>query len=260
MNDPAVDAKQFYIEVFSGETFDPEDIRCLWVLSTGRCGTQTLDGILSACPGMISFHEPMPRLHSYQSMALHDPKPDLLRELVHASRIDITSFAHRMGKVYAECQHRWTYYAPFVKEVFLKAKFIWLMRDMDEFVRSAIQWHWYDLEQDKYITNRVLPADDCEDQGKLLAWYWCRTNEFIRDFVNTLPADDWAFLDFKQIKEHNLYSLLKPIYELGFDQPHGWLVEKILNEKRNRGKREQIEKGWGDFDDRAKRIYESANR
>jgi len=247
MADEKLGLKDVYVELFTPNRFPPEELRTCWVLSTGRCGTQTLDGLLSLSKGVASFHEPMPRLHDYNERGLYKTHTRLIKTLVHASRIDIVSAIHQLGLLYAECQHRWTFFARQVKEVFPRTRFIWLQRDMDGFVRSALQWHWFE------DPTRIRPIWE-KDEGKALAWYWCKTNEWIRDFVETLSEEDWMFLDFETIRRHEVWELAKIFGVLEVDTPSAGLMEVVLSQERNRGKRRDIKKGWGDFDERAKRI------
>ena len=227
--------KMLYVEVFASDLYPPEDISSVWVLSTGRCGTKTLDAILSASPGICSFHEPMPRLHSYHPDAIAGVETDL-SSLIHDSRIDLMSFVHQMGHMYAECQHRMTFYARSIKRAFPKAKFIWLMRDMDEFVESATKWHWYDMPVG-------LPE------------YWCRTNEFILEFVKELPREDWEMLNFDAIKNHR-WAEFKRIFDwLGVEDPGAHKIEAILNQPLNVGRPGKEEKTWELFDARADKLH-----
>ena len=245
--------KLLYVEVFPAHEWDPKEIDSFWVLSTGRCGTATLDRLLALSPTVASFHEPMPRLHRYHALALNDQRnlPTSFEDLLYDCRIDLMSAMKQMGFKYAECQHRWTPYARCIKSVFPNTKFIYLRRDMDEFVSSALQWHWYDVGREKYA-----PPEYKDDEGKLLAWFWCKTNEFIQSFLNTIPGEDWMFLDFNSIRKHDWEVFIDMYKWMDVEMPSINKVEFILNEEINRGRRQKIKKGWGDFDERARAICE----
>jgi len=260
--------KMVYVEIFPANYCPPEDVEAYYVLSTGRCGTKTLDNLLCLSPDVASFHEPMPRLHRYHAQMLHEPliNPDfnatprlrhpnnigLFNNLLLECRIDLVSVVMQMGHKYAECQHRWTPYAPHVKNVFPKTKFIYLRRDMDAFVSSAIQYRWYDMEKETYA-----PPECQDDEGKLLAWFWCKTNELIIRFLKTLAPDEWIFLDFDDIKYHSWEKFIDIFEFMGAESPSDIQIESALVLEYNKGKRGKIKKGWGDFDERAREIYKA---
>lgn len=244
--------KLLYVEIFPASEWDPKEIDTFWVLSTGRCATATVDRLLSLSPDVASYHEPMPRLHRHHAAALQGDIPDrkLFENLIYDCRIDLMSAMKQMGFKYAECQHRWTPYASYIKSVFPNTKFIYLMRNMDHFVSSALQWNWYDLEKEKYA-----PPEYQDDEGKLLAWFWCETNELIQSFLETLPDRDWMYLDYNIIRRHDWEKIAEMYQWMDAECPRCDKIESVLNQEINRGRREKIKKGWGEFDERANKIY-----
>lgn len=249
--------KYIYIDILPMDLWDGKEIDALWVLSTGRCGTVTLSQILEQSPNMVCFHEPMPRLMSYFNIAYHNPDDEFLEKLVHASRIDIMSSIKGLGYMYGEASNRTTPYAPYLKRLFPRSKFIWLMRDMDGFVTSAYHWRWYDLEADKYKDTRLVPPPEAGSRRQVLAWYWCYVNEFISKFVKSISKDDWMFLDFESIRNWDV-DRLDGIFEwLGIGRPNVDKVADILSKELNRGRRHAIERDWEMYDRAAQNIYES---
>jgi len=244
--------KLLYVEVFPSHEWNPKEIESYWVLSTGRCATATVDRLLGLSPDVASFHEPMPRLHRYHASALHGDITDykFFENLIYDCRIDLMSAMKQMGYKYAECQHRWTPYAPYIKSVFPNTKFIYLRRNMDHFVSSALQWNWYDLEKEMYA-----PSECLDDKGKLLAWFWCETNEMIQSFLETLPNSDWMFLDFNNIRRHDWNKIGEMYQWMDAEVPRADKIEYVLNQVINKGRGEKIKKGWGEFDERARKIY-----
>jgi hypothetical protein len=249
--------KYLYIDILPMDLWAGEEIDAVWVLSTGRCGTVTTSQILDNSPNLVCFHEPMPRLMTYFNDAYHNPNDEFLEKLVHASRIDLMSSIKGLGYTYCEASNRTTPYAPYLKRLFPKSKFIWLMRDMDGFVNSAYHWRWYDLKADKYKDTRLVPPPEAGSRRQVLAWYWCYVNQFISEFVGTIDRDDWMFLDFDSIRKWDVDKLTDVFDWIGVGRPSTDGVKDILSRELNRGRRHGIEKDWGMYDSSAQGIYES---
>jgi hypothetical protein len=259
--------KMLYIDILPMDFVDPKEVNTLWVLSTGRCGTLTLSQLLDLNPKITCFHEPMPRLWEHSNKAFYDPDDEFIASMVRTCRIDITSTIHGLGYWYGEAGHRMTPFAPYIKRVFPKAKFIWLMRDLDGFVQSAYQWHWYDLELDKYRDTRLFPDEkfslvrDLEDARLTLAWYWCVTNAFIIDFLKTIDREDWAYIGFNRIKSKFIKERLNTeLPPWGLPKINEESMNRVLFHELNKGKREPVEKTWGQFDGWAREIYDDGQK
>ena len=249
--------RYIYLDILPMDLWAGEEIDALWVLSTGRCGTVTLSQLLEQSPDMVCFHEPMPRLMTHFNDAYHNPNDEFLEKLVHASRIDLMSSIKGLGYMYGEASNRTTPYAPYLKRLFPKSKFIWLMRDMDGFVPSAYHWRWYDLQADKYRDTRLIPPPEAGTRRQVLAWYWCYVNEFISKFVAGIDRKDWMFLDFDAIQRWDMDTLNGVFDWVGIKRPELDKAAEILEGELNHGRRHAIEKDWGIYDRAAQDIYAS---
>ena len=239
--------KMLYSEVLPQARISIEDMRCAWVLSTGRCGTSTMDGILSLSEGVASFHEPMPRLYELNDRAYTGRHRETLDAIVKYSKSDLISAVNVLGAVYAECSHRMTYYAKSLKHVFPTSKFIYVKRSMDEVVSSAYLRQWY-KPTDQFLVGRIKPETPIEDRRKLLAWYWCATNTFILDFLETLDPKDWFYVDFDAIKHRDYDTFLRMFEWRGVDPPPTGLMEGVFHGEKNYGPRTPVEKNWHEYD------------
>ena len=239
--------KMLYSEVLPQARISIEDMRCAWVLSTGRCGTSTMDGILGLSDGVASFHEPMPRLYELNDRAYVGRHRETLDAIVKYSKCDLISAVNVLGAVYAECSHRMTYYAKSLKHVFPTSKFIYVKRSMDEVVSSAYLREWY-KPADQFLVGRIKPEMPIEDRKKLLAWYWCATNTFILDFLETLDRKDWFYLDFDAIKNQDYDTFLRLFEWLEVEPPPLGRIEGVLFAEMNYGPRVPVEKNWHEYD------------
>jgi hypothetical protein len=247
--------KLLYINVFPMDYHDPKETECLWVLSTGRCGTLTMSQLLDLSPNAVCLHEPMPRfVEQYAGAFGPYIQRGRLSELVRFGRIDITSTIKGLGYWYAEAGHHMTSLAPYIKEVYPKSKFVYLRRDMDGYVQSGYQWNLYDPELDHYLKDRPRPPAHLMTRSEKVAWLWCYINEHICHFLKTIPEDDWYFLDFDKIKNHDLKDFWSQLSRWGVETPDDDKIEPVLFAELNRGTRLKIDKNWHDFNERADKI------
>ncbi len=171
---------------------------CVFVLSTGRGGTETLTALATLSPRIVASHEPRPRLIK-ASFDAYMEGGDLAgqahwRDLVLASRDDLVWAATQHGKVYVETNNRLTYLAPILAEVFPASRFVHVYRDPYAFVRSAMRRRYYAGHNWDFARVRPRPDDplsarwDTLPRVECCAWLWWRTNHDARTWMSTLPA------------------------------------------------------------------------
>lgn len=170
---------------------------CVFVLSTGRGGTETLTALAALSPTIDASHEPRPRLIK-ASFDAYLEGGDLAgqahwRDLVLASRDDFVRGAAQQGKVYVETNNRLTYLAPVLAKVFPASRFIHVYRDPFAFVRSAMRRRYYDGHNWDFARVRPRADDplsarwDALPRIECCAWLWWRTNADARAWMTTLP-------------------------------------------------------------------------
>ncbi len=201
--------------------------------------------MLSYDPHLAIFHQPVPSL-AMQSKVVYDillknrwqisdNEETLMKEMFWSAREDYLRYTYKTGKRYVETNNYITFFAPVLKEVFPDALFIHLVRHPGEFVRSGINRSYYSRSQ----------ADDCKriepvsgsyvrrwefmTQIEKTAWLWMETNRFIKDFLETMPADQYRVFDFNQLSGPNIDQILSFI---GSKVPHG-KVENLIPRKIN---------------------------
>ncbi|MCB0686932.1 MAG: sulfotransferase [Saprospiraceae bacterium] len=188
----------------------------LFVLSTGRSGTKLLSDIIALDPKCIVAHQPSPELthsawYAYQN---HGEKFNELCQIIDACRYEIIRDTWILGKKYIETNNRITFFAPYLADLFPKAKFIHLKRDPYQFITSGYSRNWYAYEK-LFDEGKITPRKkdqipwDRYTQVQKIAWLWKETNGFIDQFMTSLPSQRKLFLE-----SDELYSSVEKIANL----------------------------------------------
>lgn len=166
----------------------PEEIfngRYCFVLSTGRCGTGLITKILDKSPQLLVCHNPKPELE-YVSSLIHRTSPSLesLKLSIVAARFDLFVNSFLLGRIFIETNNRITFFAPALAQLFPKAKFIHLIRNPADFVRSGMRRKYY--KKNAVQHQRLNPVSNCEwmrmTQFEKIAWEWNEINSSIDAF------------------------------------------------------------------------------
>ncbi|MFW6027145.1 MAG: methyltransferase domain-containing protein, partial [Candidatus Woesearchaeota archaeon] len=160
----------------------------IFVLSTGRCGTKFLAKNLKKSKELISLHEPNPELIYYARYAYEnkDNNYEILKAMIDSARFDLISKSLVQNKKYFESNNRLTFFAEQLVELYPKVKFIHLIRNPAEFVRSGIRRNWYQ-SNNLWEMGRIQPINNdinWEQMSQLakISWLWNETNQFIEEF------------------------------------------------------------------------------
>jgi hypothetical protein len=180
------------------EMFDDEH-PCVFVLSTGRAGTETLAAVITLARNVVSLHEPAPRLYELSKLAYEYSTEPFARKVLgvsflsHRNELLNTSLAFGLG--YVETSPQVTFLAPAILEVLPQARFIHIVRDPRDVVRSGMRRRWFDGHPGD--TTRIMPRPDSEDGQhwheynpfKKNLWLWAETNRWILKFTSALSED-----------------------------------------------------------------------
>jgi hypothetical protein len=171
---------------------------CVFVLSTGRAGTQTLAALFRSDPQVASHHEPLPLLYGLSTFAYrhrHDASAlEPLVELFHATRDDLLDAARATGRGYFETSPQGTFLVRAIARAIEGSRFIHLTRDPLAVIRSGMRRGWY--AGHPYDSHRIVPDAVSEDSPWWAdasplaknAWLWNETNRFILDAADELGA------------------------------------------------------------------------
>jgi hypothetical protein len=163
---------------------------CCFVLSTGRCGTAFLTEILRRSDMLSVHHAPKPELEFLSSLVHHaPPEPAALDLAVLAARFELLVDAYRSGAMYVETNNRITFFAPALARLLPNARFVHVVRNPADFVRSGMRRGYY--AEGVVQHQRLKPADDAEwssySELEKITWEWNEINGFIERFKASMP-------------------------------------------------------------------------
>lgn len=222
-----------------------QDLACVFALSTGRTGTQTLAAMLRLSPHVLAQHEPAPRLvkatfDAY--MEAHDEGwVEKWTPFMLATRDDFVLEANALGKVYVESNNRLTYVAPALMAAFPSSKFIFSHRDPYKVIRSGMQRGAYQGPNMAWNFARIQPrkGEPFHEEWDTLvplekeAWRWAQINQLAYDFFSTVPEARRM-----ELPAATFFSGRKEVYKkifefIGVPCPPMSEIEGIMGKKMN---------------------------
>ena len=166
-----------------------QDSKPVFVLSTGRAGTELLTKILKNGEGLKVFHEPQPQLVYVAKLAhqMGRENIDALKIGFLGARYDIIKRVYLLRKRYVETNNHLTFFSPALRQLFPNAKFIHLVRHPGAFIRSGMRRNYY--INNPFDDGRIVPRDNDPlnsywhqiSQIEKIAWLWNETNHFIEE-------------------------------------------------------------------------------
>jgi len=164
--------------------------RVLFVISTGRAGTQSLARLLDSSPKVLAVHERSPRFlaQTQKAFACNTAEAAEIAAEFAATRFERIEQAG-MARIYAETSHRIGYLARALAKIFPSAQFVHLHRHPGEFIRSAMRRRWYDTNSIDRWRIQPDPSDPVATRWpemapfEKLCWYWGAVNAFAREFT-----------------------------------------------------------------------------
>ncbi|GAB4547327.1 MAG: hypothetical protein Fur002_23220 [Anaerolineales bacterium] len=248
-----------------------DDLRpAVFVLSTGRVGTETLDALLQLAENLFSYHEPTPTLYRLSKAAYqHETNPlakEILTQSFLAARQDLLDYSLKGGKGYAETSPQVTFLAPVIAEALPQARFIHLVRDPRDVVRSGMRRKWY--AGHSYDATRITPRP--QDSAASLwgayapfeknLWLWNETNRWILSFMENLAAAQKITLRAEDLfagKE----SVLAQLYQfVAAPTPSASALKKILGKKLNAQRSGDFPAAAGWTDEQAQSLQEMTGK
>jgi hypothetical protein len=231
---------------------DAKEISPIFLLGMGRSGTFMTMQLLNLSEGVVAYHEPQPRLWELANGVYHEPEDtDKWASILWAAKRDLMSVVHSLGYVYAECNAFLSVFAHAIERVFPSARYLYVMRDMDGFVGSAINWGWYS-KGDRNKKARIRPpAQIGDDPRKKCAWNWVVVNRTVQAFLENIPVERKIYMPFENYKNQDVHGVKRLYGHFGLPVPAESEIVTVLrgNEFRNRNHSNiTFPKTWGEFD------------
>ncbi len=213
------------------------------LLCTARSGSTALARILDQAENGHCAAEPAPNFN-YETRLAMDGRLDAVarKDLIQSTLVPRVHEGQEKYGIYGE---KHVTYGPFIAEISqeLKARFIHLIRDGREVVRSMIDWHNAKFgtvyrectdagtlsPEAIFAASNLLACDDMSDysrcrpctmdeiytrwsefsRAQMCSWYWTRTHEIYLDALSRLPEDQWRRVDLNKHEQiHDLFPFL----------------------------------------------------
>lgn len=211
----------------------------VFVLSTGRCGTEYLTRILEVNDQTKVYHSPHPELIIASKFAYenHFTKREIIKNVVESARIELILNSYLRNKIFIETNNKITFFAFAISEIFSKSKFIHLTRHPGDFVSSGLNRKWY-MNSSNHDLGRIVPINEKIDfesfnQIQKIGWLWNETNLFIEKFKKILNNPNRLLT----IKSEDLFgniSTINSIYKfIDSEYSSGKKLNSILTKKTN---------------------------
>jgi acetyltransferase-like isoleucine patch superfamily enzyme len=196
--------------------------RIVFVLSTGRSGSKSIAATLANSNRIQSAHEPNFNLIRLSAELLAGKKSteEAGREL--RDYYQHTSTFRSDNQLYIESDQKLAPFVPQLKELFPRAKFIWIFRKPEGFIRSASARTWFKVDAVENIREHdILMDTDEQSMGMRLggnivdgipqprwdaytllernAWYWTYWNKLIEHSLGGVPASDKFVVELSQL-------------------------------------------------------------
>lgn len=211
--------------------------KAFFVLSSGRCGTMTLSRLLDTATNAKVLHHPEPFLVEETLRAYHNEIDK--RKTFWQARAPFINKAWAKGFIHGETDHNMTPFCDSIAEDIPEAKFLVLVRNPWDFVRSGMRRKYY--VNHPWDIGRLRPRDRSDANEKWLqlsqfekiAWLWSRTYEIINEKISLLKKDRVKIIRFEDLFEKN--EQVKEIFDFleldGFETNR---VNPIVNKKFNK--------------------------
>ena len=213
---------------------------CLFVLSTGRVGTDSLAALLGCSPGITAVHEPQPKLvHASYQAYMNDANHERWRDIVLAARGEQVATSARWGNIYAETNNRMTFLAGVLSDTLPASRFIHLHRHPYEVIYSCMRRSHYAGHPWDYARIRPRAGDpyarkwDGMSVLEKVAWHWMEINRIGLEFGRQVPGDRFLNLPSKSLF-HGDPETIEAIFRFaGTTTPPRERLEEVLGTPHN---------------------------
>ncbi len=216
---------------------------CVFILSTGRVGTETLSELFGLSKNVLSYHEPAPTLYGLSKLA-YEYSDDLaakkvLTEAFYTARKDLLKYSLDCGKGYVETSPQVTFLAPMILNLYPYARFIHIIRDPRHVLRSGMRRKWFDGNSaDKTRITPLTNSDASQKWDQYTAfqkniWLWTETNRWIKQFCSTTPSENVLSLRSEDIFEDKPNVVEKIFDFIGAPLPPSKKIDRLLGKKLN---------------------------
>mgnify|MGYP001274680517 CR=1 FL=1 len=216
---------------------EQSDHSAFFVLSTGRSGTQTMAQMFKLATNAHVWHHPQPYMIMETQQAYWDTIDR--RSIFWSGRGQIIREAWDNGLIHGETDHNMTPFCDVIGDDVPNSKFVILVRDPREFVRSGMRRNYY-RGTGAWEQGRLRPQESDpifeewsqRSQFEQIAWLWAETYRHIESTRAKIGEDRVHVLRFEDLiagpeATDTLFQFL------GLDGYDHQAVETILGQKLN---------------------------
>lgn len=238
---------------------------CVFTLSTGRVGSETLAHLMKLARNVIAYHEPRPELFALSRQAYlkrndwmkDESLAEVLLEGFRTARREFLKYSLYVDRGYVETGPQGTFLAPLILNDIPAARFIHLVRDPRMVVRSGMRRKWYNGHAYDYA--RIQPDASSPfasqwngwDPFQKNLWLWAETNRWALEFATSLPPGKYLL-----VHSEDMFNAHEPTIKALYDfldtkSPARWRIQRILGKRLNaqvRGQFSQPDDWFADVD------------
>ena len=201
----------------------------VFIVSTGRSGSQMLAHVLRHHPCVCAFHEPMPTLNTEAYAAWSKShSPDKISKKIASKRSRLIEQVTENRFRYVESSHFASHLIPLLESLYTP-HIIYIHRDGLEFAKSGIERGWFEsgqlgglqerlkrLLRRAYMLDvgqpgrdhRLRPPSDLKTEFEKTAWLWAEINKVIMKDLASLPSDRVMTIGLADINSDSLRRIV----------------------------------------------------
>lgn len=177
--------------------------KIIFVLSTGRSGSESITRIFNQNPKFLAFHEAIPELIPLSNVLAEEPwkKEEVYESLKKIFRN--RQWEAKKDQIIIHSDHRLWNLVGFLSEYFHNSDFVHLVREPLPSIKSFLSRNWF--SQDEFLIpgrskwakyrlkgNKIgeISNDKWENMSQLskITWYWYFVNRSIQEQIIKIPS------------------------------------------------------------------------
>jgi hypothetical protein len=193
-------------------------IQTFFIVSTGRTGTKFLANFYNNFDRVFTVHEPYPDFRSISPKYIVNEIPHsvAVKKFDYGRRLIAKKVKQNNCNKYIESNSRLSYLIPVIRDVIDDPKFIHIVRDGRNYLRSAMSRPYGPLfsknDKNLKITAKDFPEDpfyrewDNMDVFEKISWYWVKKDSLI---IKELKENDSITIKYEDIFKKNFEGIIR---------------------------------------------------
>ncbi len=236
----SIEPNSFIGQDFNKSNLYTQKASMVFILGTGRSGTNAVSSVLNAQSDVMCLHDPFPHVSFWTSDFLYGEYGE--EELINKLRFLYQSIDSQPYRLIGQSDQKFGAIIPQLHTLFPNAKFLWVLRDGRDFVNSAYPRGWfrnseygYKPNRNEFIDSKAVPSQMhafnrlngfklglfTEDKWKNMSaferccWYWNYWNIKIENDLKNVPDNQKLTMKLEDISSQK--SKLSEFLEIESD-------------------------------------------